>query len=154
MDNALIVPSGDIGSWNGSAYTGIAGYIASGRGDGSWNGSGVVTSMSSALAPQVLTTLDAARAGDVGLTTFHGFSLAPGDVLVRYTWGGDANLDGTLNGDDYFRIDSHVAQNGAVFGYVNGDFNYDGAIDGDDYFIIDSNIAVGQTATPFPPVGL
>src|SRR5207249_4032783 len=70
--------------------------------------------------------------------------------LVMYTWGGDANLDGTLNGDDYFRIDSHINQNGSAFGYSNGDFNYDGAINGDDYFIIDSNIATAQSSPAFP----
>ena len=37
-DNAIIIRSGDIGSWNGSAYTGVMGLVASGRGDGSWNG--------------------------------------------------------------------------------------------------------------------
>src|SRR5437773_11392541 len=67
-----------------------------------------------------------------------------------YTWGGDANLDGLLNGDDYFRIDSHVNQSGSVFGYHNGDFNYDGAINGDDYFILDSNIATAQSSPAFP----
>ena len=66
-----------------------------------------------------------------------------------YTWGGDANLDGTLNGDDYFQIDSHFNQDGTVFGYFNGDFNYDGSINGDDYFIIDSNWNTGSTASPF-----
>src|SRR5439155_11319658 len=79
-----------------------------------------------------------------------GLSVSPGDQLVMYTWGGDANLDGTLNGDDYFRIDSHVSQSGSVFGYHNGDFNYDGLINGDDYFIIDSNIATAQSSPPFP----
>src|SRR5439155_12977606 len=79
-----------------------------------------------------------------------GLSVSPGDQLVMYTWGGDANLDGTLNGDDYFRIDSHVVQSGTVFGYHNGDFNYDGFINGDDYFIIDSNIATAQASPPFP----
>jgi len=58
-----------------------------------------------------------------------------------YTYGGDANLNGMVNGDDYFAIDSHITASGSAFGFTNGDFNYDGAIDGDDYFIIDSNIA-------------
>ena len=66
-------------------------------------------------------------------------------VLVKYTYGGDANLDGTLNGDDYFQIDSHSNQSGSVFGYFNGDFNLDGEINGDDYFIIDSNWNAGST---------
>ena len=65
----------------------------------------------------------------------------------------EANLDGTLNGDDYFQIDSHFNQDGLVFGYFNGDFNYDGAINGDDYFIIDSNWNAGSTGTPFPTSG-
>src|SRR5205085_7125863 len=81
--------------------------------------------------------------------SFAGQSTASGDQLVMYTWGGDANLDGTLNGDDYFQIDSHFNQDGTVFGYYNGDFNYDGSINGDDYFIIDSNWNTGSTAPAF-----
>ena len=70
-----------------------------------------------------------------------------------FTYGGDANMDGTLNGDDYFRIDSHVAQSGSVFGYAHRDFTYNGTIDGDDYFIIDSNIATAQAGAPFRTSG-
>jgi len=75
-------------------------------------------------------------------------------VLVMYTWGGDADLNGALDGDDYFRIDSHALQSGSVFGYVNGDFNYDGSIDGDDYFVLDSNIVLAQSASAIPRGGL
>ena len=53
----------------------------------------------------------------------------------------DHDLDGDLDGDDYFRIDSNVAQSGSAFGFHNGDFDYDGDIDGDDYFILDSAAA-------------
>src|SRR5439155_16925972 len=93
-------------------------------------------------------TMSATDAGNK--TTFAGQSVSGGDQLIMYSYGGDANMDGTLNGDDYFRIDSHVAQSGSVFGYANGDFTYNGTIDGDDYFIIDSNIAAAQAGTPFP----
>src|SRR5205823_7005535 len=105
-----------------------------------------------AAEPNVLTSLACVSADDVRLAggTFGGQSAASGDALVMYTWGGDAHLDGTLNGDDYFQIDSHINQSGTVFGYINGDFNYDGDINGDDYFIIDSNWNTGSTATPFP----
>src|SRR5205085_3613448 len=82
--------------------------------------------------------------------TWRGQSVDGSSVLVIYTYGGDANLDGILNGDDYFQIDSHFNQDGVVFGYYDGDFNYDGSINGDDYFIIDSNWNTGSTATPFP----
>jgi hypothetical protein len=56
------------------------------------------------------------------------------------TWGGDANLDGKINIDDYGRIDGNVGQSGTVFGWSKGDFNYDGKINIDDYGIIDGNI--------------
>jgi hypothetical protein len=68
------------------------------------------------------------------------------DVLVMYTWGGDADLNGELNGDDYFYIDSNILQSGVVFGFHNGDFDYNGEINGDDYFIIDSNITYAQAS--------
>jgi hypothetical protein len=65
-----------------------------------------------------------------------------------YTYGGDANLSGKINADDYFQIDSYYGKTGGSnLGWLNGDFTYDGKINGDDYFVIDSNFAA-QT-TPF-----
>ena len=57
-------------------------------------------------------------------------------TIVKYTWNGDANLDGIVNADDYFLADSgYITQKK---GWYNGDFNYDGIINADDYFLIDS----------------
>jgi hypothetical protein len=65
-------------------------------------------------------------------------------VLVKYTWDGDANLDGVVNADDYFQIDSgYITQ---AKGYQNGDFNYDDIINADDYFLIDSAY-IGQSGS-------
>ncbi len=49
-------------------------------------------------------------------------------VLVKYTYYGDATLDGKVDGTDYGRIDSGLLT-GAT-GWSNGDFNYDVTIDG------------------------
>ena len=65
-------------------------------------------------------------------------------ILVKYTWNGDANLDGIVNADDYFLIDSGFITQGK--GYYHGDFNYDGIVNADDYFLIDSAF-LGQTAS-------
>jgi hypothetical protein len=62
-----------------------------------------------------------------------------------YTYGGDANLDGQINVDDYGRIDLNIPL--GTSGWFNGDFNYDGKINVDDYGIIDFN--VGIQGTPF-----
>jgi hypothetical protein len=81
-----------------------------------------------------------------------------------YTYGGDANLDGKINVDDYGRIDFNVTLPGAS-GWFNGDFNYDGKVNVDDYGIIDFNVGIqgapfatgssisaGVTAVPEPAV--
>jgi len=151
-DNKLVLTAMSKGSWNGSAYTGVAGLIAKGLGDGTWNGaSGIVTTQSAATASS-LTSIGVATAGETGYAggVFGGVSVSASDVLVMYTYGGDANLDGVVNGDDYFQIDS--AFPAGATGWFNGDFNYDGSINGDDYFIIDSNFPA--QGSPFPTSAL
>jgi len=70
-------------------------------------------------------------------------------VLVKYTWNGDMNLDGVVNADDYFLIDTGFITQGTV--YRNGDLNYDGVANADDYFMIDSAF-LGQSAPLSSPV--
>ena len=94
-----------------------------------------------------LTALGIAQAGASGFETFRGVSVGADDVIVMYTYAGDANLDGFISGDDLAAIDLNFATPGAS-GWYNGDFNHDGIISGDDYAAIDSNI-VAQGA-PFP----
>ena len=148
----MIVKSGSVGQWNGSKYDGVSGWIAAGRNGGEWSGSGIITSMSSAIGVAPLTTLAVAKAGDVGFSgtkNFAGQAVSASDVLVMYTYAGDANLSGAIDGDDYFRIDNGFAA--GLSGYENGDFNLDGTIDADDYFIIDRNYA--DQGTAFSRVG-
>ena len=145
-DNDVIVDysaASAIGSWNGSTYTGVTGLVARGRGDG-WTGAGLTSS--SAASSGALTALAVAEASQVlGLsgtqTAFwSGQVVDATSVLVKYTYDGDATLDGSINIDDYGRIDANVASSGSVFGYASGDFNLDGKINVDDYGIIDGNV--------------
>ena len=139
-DNKLIVTGMSVGSWNGSNYDGVTGLIKSGRGDGTWNGGGIVTSQTAATA-SALTTLAVAAAGDVGKTSFGGVSVAPSDVLVMYTYAGDANLEGTIDARRLFSDRFALQRYRYARAMLNGDFNYDGQVDADDYFIIDQNYA-------------
>jgi autotransporter-associated beta strand protein len=143
-DHKLIVTGGAAASTlAGSTYGGVAGLIQQGYANGAWSANGIVTSQSSASAGQHLTALGWAAASDTafgGATLFAGQSVAAGDLLVMYTYAGDANLDGKLNGDDYFFIDSAIASPTPTINWHNGDFNYDGKINGDDYFLLDANI--------------
>jgi hypothetical protein len=63
-----------------------------------------------------------------------------------YTYGGDANLDGVITGDDYAAIDFGDLT-GGTDAWVQGDFNYDGVINGDDYLIIDQNLSGSGSTT-------
>jgi hypothetical protein len=151
-NNRLIEHAFPVGTWNAAAYNGVTGQVQSGRNGGTWNGSGIITS--SAAPGSNLTTLGVASASDVlgigssGTATWSGQTVHGTDTLVMYTWGGDANMDGKINIDDYGLIDSHVGQSGTAFGWHNGDFNYDGKINIDDYGIIDANI--GAQGAPIP----
>jgi hypothetical protein len=135
-DNDLIVntkTTSPLGTWNGSKYGATTGYIASGM-------------LRSSVAMAKKTTLGIASAGEIlGITgtqtaLFDGRTVSPSDALIKFTYVGDANLDGKVNIDDYGRIDSNVGQSGSVFGWYNGDFNFDGKINIDDYGLIDGII--------------
>jgi hypothetical protein len=144
-DNRLIVRDGAIGGWSAatSKYDGVTGQVAAGRAGGNWNGPGIVTTLPAAQG--ILTTLAVAKASDVfGISSaqtasWSGETVNGDAVLVGYTYGGDANLNGRIDADDYFHIDSGFLS--GLRGYVNGDFDFNGIVNGDDYFVIDSNFA-------------
>ena len=142
----LISRTNPVGTWNGAAYTGASGQVASARNGGAWNGAGITTSDTRAQNNGDLLTIGVAKVGDIKniddnqTVIFAGQHVVGADTVAMVTWGGDANLDGKINIDDYGRIDGNVASSGSVFGWFNGDFNYDGKINIDDYGIIDGNI--------------
>jgi autotransporter-associated beta strand protein len=160
IQNNKIITAASIGSATTLVYNGVTGLIQSGRGTGSWNGSvGIVTSQTQATTSNfhsigIATGAQVKPASATATDTWAGQTITGTDTLVMYTYGGDANLDGKVNVDDYVRIDSNVGlwvANQGVAAWYNGDFNYDGKVNVDDYVIIDSNVA---NATPaFPTAG-
>ena len=100
---------------------------------GYWNGQGIISSAAHADST-FLTTLGMIQAISSGL--FDGQGYSAGDILVKYTYFGDANLDGKVDGTDYSVIDAH---NGSTLAnWSQGDFNYDGSVNGSDYSLIDN----------------
>ena len=127
-NNAMVIHNGSIGT--------IYAEIQSAYNGGTWTGTnasaGVITSSIAAADTTHLTAVGVAT----GLTSFEGQTVLPSDVLVKYTYYGDANLDGHVDGSDYSRIDNGALNN--LTGWSNGDFNYDGVINGSDYTLIDN----------------
>jgi hypothetical protein len=71
------------------------------------------------------------------MTSFDGQPVTSTDVLIKFTYFGDANLDGVVNGDDYTLIDNGF--NTHQTGEINGDFNFDGVVSSIDYSLIDNS---------------
>jgi Immunoglobulin domain/Calx-beta domain len=102
-----------------------------------WTGSGIISSKAAA-SP-------ASKTLGVKMTS-------GGDVLVKYTYVGDADLSGTLTAADYVAIDNGF--NMSFSGYANGDFNYDGKINGDDYALIDNSYNTQATISGASPLAV
>jgi len=111
--------------------------VKSGRNSGAWDGAGIVTSA----ATGRLSSL----------------AIVPNEqdntIIVKQTWAGDMDLNGRIDADDYFQIDSgFLSQYRAqpLRGYRNGDIDYSGTIDADDYYLIDSAFLAQQRTASAP----
>ncbi len=136
-ENDMIVHGG-----NAAAITNqiVQGYAA-----GKWTGStGITSSAAAANGNTALGVELDSNGSEALLNTFDGQNVGSADVLIKYTYYGDANLDGVVNGSDYTLIDNGF--NNGRTGWHNGDFNYDGVVNGDDYTLIDN--AFNTQASP------
>ena len=140
-DNKLITDK-SAGTSTGGTYSGVQGDVQRANNFGAWDQPGLTTSKPDAIAG--LTTIGVATGeairglGSTDTDVFAGQTITGASTIAMYTYAGDANLDGTIDGGDYGIIDNFAQVPGAD-SYFNGDFNYDGVIDGGDYGIIDNN---------------
>jgi hypothetical protein len=130
--NDMIIHNGNLGS--------ITSLLATGYAGGSWNGTGIA----SAVAHGDSTHLTALGSTQSTGNSFDGMNTSNSDVLIKYTYYGDTNLDGKIDGIDYSRIDGGFFT--AATGWANGDFNYDNHVDGSDYTLIDNAFNTQGTA--------
>ncbi len=125
--------------------------IGSARNSGAtlWQGPGLTTS-AAGTSPTGLMTLGIAindrGDGTTLMDNLDGESVGPTDILIKYTWNGDADLNGIVDANDYFAIDQGFRTGGAT--WPEGDFNYDGVVNADDYYLIDRSFVhqTGQLA--------
>jgi hypothetical protein len=95
------------------------------------------------------TALGYAEASDLGVSTFAGQPVDSTAVLIRYTYAGDANLDGAVNTADFTALASNF--NGTGKAWFNGDFNFDGRVNALDFNAIATNF--GQPPLSSPSLG-
>ncbi|HEX8520854.1 MAG TPA: DNRLRE domain-containing protein [Tepidisphaeraceae bacterium] len=92
-----------------------------------------------------------------------GQALAPNAIAGKYTYIGDADMNGMVTPDDYGAVDSNLGSFvDPRSSWFAGDWNFDGQITPDDYLAIDANLGLGENqplgtnglaAVPEPGVG-
>jgi hypothetical protein len=130
-NNDLVIHSGTVSAVQVEVATGFNG--------GAWNGSGIISTVAASDSTH-LTAVGVMQntnpTGGAIYSTFGNVPVSAGDILVKETYYGDANLDGVVDGSDYSLIDNGFESH--LTGWYNGDFNYDGVVDGSDYTLIDN----------------
>jgi hypothetical protein len=133
---------------NGMPIQTLADQIRSGYASGSWNGTGITSAVaqSQSNSPHK-TALGYAVASSLGIATFDAQAIAGSSLLVRYTWSGDANLDGLVNALDFNLLASNFGGVSHELWY-QGDFNYDGLTNTVDFNALAQNFNQPLLAAP------
>jgi autotransporter-associated beta strand protein len=140
-DNDLVV---DYAEADPSPADSIRLQLKAGR-DSAWAGPGIVSTAAKDNAAGTTAIGYASAADKFGLagadtTTWGGQTVDATSVLLKYTYYGDANLNGDVDPDDYALTDRGIAT--GLTGWQNGDFDYSGgAPDAADYMLLDKSFA-------------
>jgi hypothetical protein len=115
----------------------IAGYLQSGYNSGTWNGAGIDSSTAAANPGYALGYADWADPGNPA-------NLATHQIEIKYTLLGDADLDGSVTGDDFTILVGNLGKSGKTWDTGNFLYSATGAVTGDDFTALVANL--GKTA--------
>jgi GH43 family beta-xylosidase len=136
--NALIVHGGSLAA--------IRSQVAAGFNSGTWDGAGGIASSRAAADPTRLTAVAYASNAELNKTSFAGVTgLTSNDVLVKYTYYGDADLSGAVTLDDFTLF--LRGYQGSATTWFEGDFDYDGLVSLDDFTLF-----LAGYQQPLPPL--
>jgi hypothetical protein len=111
----------------------VRSYIISGRNGGTWTGATGINSSVAALPGNSHYGIGYADGAD-GVVT----GLSSGQIEIKYTLLGDADLHGLVTGSDFTILASNLGK--SVSGWDKGDFNYDGVVNGIDFTELVANL--------------
>ncbi len=104
----------------GQTLASVRALVAAGFGTGTWNGTHGITSSTANAGGNYF---GFATAGALGLSTFDGLPVSSSDILVKYTYLGDANLDGKVDLNDLNTVLNNLGTTTSL--WSSG--NFDGA---------------------------
>jgi hypothetical protein len=123
-DNAMVVKNGSISA--------IQAAIGASFDHGRWQALGGITSSTAAADALGITGVGYGSNAALARTTFARVSgLTPSDVLIKYTYYGDADLSGGVNLDDFTLFLNGYQAGGTS--WSGGDFDFSGAVTLDDF---------------------
>ncbi|MGD0768916.1 MAG: choice-of-anchor Q domain-containing protein [Tepidisphaeraceae bacterium] len=131
-DNEMLINFGA----NADPISTIASDVANGYNGGAWNGPGIISTTARVHTHGLAYGLGYADGKD-GVVA----GLSSGQIEVKYTLLGDANLDGLVNAADFTILAANFNQN--VTGWDQGDFNYDGIVNAADFTDLAANFNQG-----------
>jgi hypothetical protein len=112
----------------------IYGYLLSGYNNGGWNGPGIISSTARSINGSNVYGLGFADGIVPGLSS--------GQIELKYTLLGDANLDGTVNGSDFSILAANFGL-GAT-NWDQGNFLFTSSVNGSDFSALAANFGQGD----------
>ena len=137
--NEMLINYGSAGT--GDPIATIRSLIASGYNGGHWNGTGIISS-----AAQTSNGLRYGVAWADGKDNIVS-GLSSGQIEVKYTLLGDANLDGVVNGTDFSILAANFGQ--GVTNWDQGNFLFTSAVNGSDFSALAANFGQGDSGQAF-----
>jgi hypothetical protein len=115
----------------------IYGYLVSGYNNGNWNGPGIISSTARSINGSSVYGIGFADGAD-GVVN----GLSSGQIELKYTLLGDANLDGTVNGSDFSILAANFGL--GVTNWDQGNFLYGSSVNGSDFSALAANFGQGD----------
>jgi hypothetical protein len=121
----------------------IEDQIKSGFANGSWTGNGITSSSAAGIAAgasphrTALGVVEASQLYSTFPQSFAGQQIDSSSILIRYTYAGDGNLNGSVDLTDFTYLAANF--NGTAKTWLQGDYNYDGSVDLSDFTFLASN---------------
>lgn len=130
-------------------FTTVQTQITSGYAGGAWTGAGINSSSAAASPTSDKTAIAFAEATALFTTfpaSFSGVTVDNTSILFRYTYSGDATMNGTVDSSDFNLLASNFGGSGKQ--WVTGDFTFDGLTNSSDFNALAGNF--GKTLASGP----
>ncbi len=119
----------------------ILGYLKAGFNNGGWNGTtGIISSTAQTLTNNLKYGIGWADGND---KTGAVAGLSSGEIELKYTLLGDANLDGTVNGSDFSILAANFGL--GLTNWDQGNFLYSSSVNGSDFSALAANFGQGDS---------